>query len=818
MVRVLRFRPVFLALTLLGSVPTLSAQSLPVLPQGVTPQQAAQLLRQNPQAGMLVQNRLQNSGLSPDQVRLQLQQAGFPSNLLDQYLENDGSYTPTAPTATMLRALDLLGVSVYTYEGASEGDTVARNMGSDSLRYNAILDYERSRDNHLPLYGLDVFRKPTTQFEPVVTGPVSDDYVLGPGDVMVMVITGAVQTANVLEVTRDGFVVAPQVGQVYAANLTLGQFKDVLFQRARQVYSTISRAPDARSRFSVSVARLRRQIVRVIGEVSYPGEYSVSSAGGVLAALYNAGGLTRRGNFRNIEVRRGNEILAHVDLYDYLQSGRGPPNLSLQAGDIVFVPMAGPRVKLAGAVRRPAEYELKPGEGLADLLSMAGGPTPDAGQYGTTIDRIVPIEARDDAGGAHRIVSVDLSRVLAPGAAPVALSDGDSVTVPAATHVQRLTIAIDGAVWQPGRFQLDPGMRLSDLIAAAGGLKPDAYAGRVQIIRTASDSTLHMLAADLGASPPADPVLEERDRVTVYGRSDFITRRSIGVSGAVRAPGTFAFADSMTLTDAILMAGGLREDASLMEAEIGRMRRDPATGEEQRVVALRVPLDSNVVLDTTGYVRRPAGAQPAPTVYLEPYDQVFIRAVHGWEKPRIVTLTGEVRFPGEYALLRPEERLSDLIERAGGLTAEAYPGGVGFFRAPAGRVGVDLEHVLRDADFRDNFVLGAGDSINIPRFSPYVMVSGAVQSPTAVAYVHGRNARYYVDAAGGPTQSADNGRTYVQQPNGAVERGGTPEPGATVVVPAKNPGIPGGPSFLQVIAGLTQIIAAATTIVVVLRK
>ena len=284
-----------------------------------------------------------------------------------------------------------------------------------------------------------------------------------------------------------------------------------------------------------------------------------------------------------------------------------------------------------------------------------------------------------------------------------------------------------------------------------------------------------------------------------------------------RAGRHYAFRDSMTLRDAVLLAGGLRDEAYLLEAEVARIPEERQNGELARV--FRVPLDSSYVADPTSYVRRETGARVADTP-LQPYDNVYIRRVPGFDLARNVVLSGEVHFPGRYALQRRDERLLDVINRAGGLTDAAYVQGAQFYRAEgrAGRIGVNLERVLRDSTFRDNLILFAGDSLHVPQYQSVVIVEGAVNSPVAVAFVPRHGAGYYVDRAGGFARRADKGRTYVVQPNGAVERASARvQPGARVVVP-EVPADEAKTNWAGILSGVAQILTSALTIVLVVQR
>jgi protein involved in polysaccharide export with SLBB domain len=668
-----------------------------------------------------------------------------------------------------------------------------------------------------------VFRQATTQFQPVVTGPVPSSYRLGPGDELVLFLTGAVQLAHQLSVTQEGFVVIPDVGQISVNNLTMAQLEQLLRVRLAQSYSGIN---SGTTQFDISVSRVRINAIRVIGEVARPGSYPVAATASALSALYEAGGLTARSNFRDIQIRRGGELIASVDLYDYLVTGSVPAEIALSSGDIVFVPIRGPRIKVVGEMKRPAIYEARPGETLRDILNAAGGPTATAHLSNATLVRVLPPAQRLEAGRNRVVRTIDLAQILMDPDVSLPVADGDSLTVFPITSPRRDAVAIAGSVWQPGTYELTQGMRIWDLIVAAGGIRPETYAGRAQIVRIRSDSTRVMLGVALsedGMQPPLDNVLlRELDSITVYPRTDFRPERRIEVMGAVHYPGSYSYSDSMTLRDAILMSGGLRDDAYLLEAEVSRLPTAPSADGDTLATVLRVPLDSSYVFDPTSAVTRPVGRDTeTPDVLLSPHDHVVIRQQPGMEPQRVIDLTGEIRFPGSYTLLSKEERLLDVLDRAGGLTPQAYANGIRFIRAEgaAGRISIELPEVIRNPGHKDNLILAQGDSIHIPGFVPTVRVNGAVLSPnTSVAYVPGKNTDYYVESAGGYARRADKGRTYVSQPNGLIQKKGEdPEPGAVVVVPQKDPD-DRGINFAVLLGGIAQALTALTTVILLLDR
>src|SRR6059058_561702 len=354
-----------LLLWLLGVAAPCMAQK-PTLPPPSQAQGALQqAIQQNPGLADVIRQRLSQSGMTPDQVRARLQAAGYPPILLDAYL---GGATPgqaqPPPGLQEVAAIQALGLPTVAVQ--------VESLPVDTGLVNAAAR-EGAGGRRSAVFGVDVFRRTTTQFLPLLSGPVPPDYKLGPGDALVLILTGEVELAYTLQVTREGFILIPQVGQVFVSNLTLDQLRDVLYTRLGRVYSGVRRGAGAATRFDISVANVRANQVYVVGEVAQPGAYQISSLGTVLTALYAAGGVTGRANLRAVEVRRLGKPLATFDLYDYLLRGDTRNDVRLETGDVLFVAVHGVRARVTGAVRRPAIYEVKAGETLADLIRDAAG-------------------------------------------------------------------------------------------------------------------------------------------------------------------------------------------------------------------------------------------------------------------------------------------------------------------------------------------------------------------------------------------------------------------------------------------------------------
>ena len=816
-------------------VPTLvvlslaTAASLAAQQPAPTPEEARTLLETRPDLVARLQQQVGASGLTPNQIRTRLRAAGYPEDLLDRYLADaDSTTAATPPTDAVLDAVRTLGLVGSEQLDSLRALTDSALLVADSLRADSLA----SPEGELPIFGLDVFRRVSSEFRPDATGPVDDNYVLGPGDELVLILTGDVEAAYELGVTREGSLVIPQVGQLSVAGLTLAQLRDLLYTRLGRVYSGVRRGADATTKFQVTVTRLRTIQVFVAGEAARPGAYVVSGAGTALAALYQAGGPTANGTLRNIVIRRRGRTVDSLDVYDYLLRGDTSHDTRLESGDIVFVPVRGTRVKLTGRVVRPAIYELKTGETLRDAIRAGGGFEADALRSRVQIHRILPPADRGP-GGPDRVVIEVSSADLVDGFGPAfPLAPGDSVMVFAIAERRRRYVTVQGNVWVEGQIGYHAGMRLSQAIHLAGGPKPDVYLGRILVSRLRADSTRIQLRSAFRDSTGAvteDLALQDEDIIQVFSRTTFRPERYVAINGAVGRAGRLPYREGMTLRDAILQSDGLSEDAWLEQAEIARLPEDRSGG----VVAhtIRVPLDSTYLFDRgpdgkyLGPPGLPAPASGAPEILLEPYDNVLILRQPDWELQRSVVVSGQVKFPGRYALATRTERLTDLIVRAGGLTDEAYATGVEFHRGfnNQGRIGIDLPQVLEDPGFRDNLVLLSGDSIFIPEYNPVVEVKGAVNAPVAVAWVPGRNLEFYIQAAGGYSRDADRGRSYVIQPNGKVESVGRralvpdklPKPlaGAQLYVPEKPPEDKNNTA--QIFATVAQVLASVVTVIVV---
>jgi polysaccharide biosynthesis/export protein len=736
---------------------------------------------------------------------------------------------PTTPPA--LYGQPIRPCDDRTQQGQRQFDPRTETMllGRDSLdRVGALVD------SGFSVFGLEVFRNQSTQFDPNVAGPVDANYRLGPGDRLVLILTGDVEAAYDLPVTREGFVVVPQVGQLFVANLTMREFERLLYSRLSRVYSGVRADNRGTTRFSVNVARLRSNQVYVVGDVRRPGSFLVSSAGTALTALYAAGGPSLNGSLRRIEIRRAGRTVDSLDVYDYLVRGDASRDGRLQNGDFLFVPVHGPRVRILGEIVRPATYELKGYETLTDLLRYAGGFEANASRQRVLVERIVPPEERAQSGRDRISIDVSSAVLMSSTGPTIPLQDGDIVHVFPVAERMRNRVIVLGNVVQTGAQGMSPGMRLSDALRRAG-LKPDTYLGEVLVSRLRSDSSRMQLRATLADSTGAvvnDFALQEDDQIQVFSLTTFRPARYVSIGGAVRRSGRVLFREGMTLRDLVLLASGLAEGASLKEAEIARLPESRSGG--RTATTLRVPLDSTYLLERApdgryvGPPGIPVPAAGAPDVVLRPYDNVLILRQPDFALQRTVVIQGEVRYPGTYALTSKSERLSDLIKRAGGLTDEAYRDGITFSRREnaIGRVGVELSSAMRRYESPDNLILRDGDNISVPAYNAVVTIRGEVNAPSTVAYVRGKGIDYYIGAAGGATPKADESHAYVTQPSGKLETVRNhlllpahmpkPRPGSVVTVPVNDGAAKR--DTVALITGLAQIIGSAVAIIIAVTR
>ncbi len=675
---------------------------------------------------------------------------------------------------------------------------------------------EKPTASQQALFGADFFHLDGNLFSPTTYGPVPQDYLIGVGDQIVVDVWGEVEFRLERYVDRDGSIILPKGGRISCVNRTLAEVEQRVREALSRSYSGIDPRGDKGDTFvRVSLGNLRAIRVFVVGEARRPGAYELSSVATVLTALYAAGGPGDAGSLRDIRLVRGSETVAVLDLYDYLLSGRRQDDAILREGDTVFIPPRGATVQILGAVRRPMRYELRDGETVRDLIRYAGGLTADAVTGLVHVERIIPPERRRPNAPDREQIDWDLTAKR-----KYHLRDGDVVRVDRIPDRLENWVRVEGNVKRPGRYAWREGMTLADLVGLAGGPWDDTLFERALLDRIDPDGTYRAREVPLGdilAGKAAAPELQPRDVLRVLSRWDVQDRFQVGISGAVRRPGRFQWRAGMTLRDLILKAGGLAESADLLHAEVSRLSReavtdrDTAVPPERTIDLIEVELGEDWLTDTGRFE-------------LQPHDQVAIRKLPWWQLPRTVVVQGEVMYPGVYTLQGPDERLSSVIARAGGLKPTAYVPGARLVRGKddVGNVALDMGRALEKPGSTDDIFLEDGDRIIVPPVPYTVKVTGAVGFPTSIVWRKGLSLGDYVTRAGGWADQADKWKTHVVYPNGMskpIRRiWNDPEvlPGSTIVVPVKRP--QEGTTKLETMKEIASILASVATVWLVIDR
>lgn len=651
----------------------------------------------------------------------------------------------------------------------------------------------RGSASSLPAFGYNVFTYSPTTFQPSLNVPTPTNYVIGPGDEIVISLWGETQLVQDLFVSKNGDIYIPNVGLVTVNGLTMGQLRERLYDRLSKVYSSLMPGANglARTHLNVSTGQLRSVKIYVLGEVAKPGGYTLPALSSAFTALYYSGGPTINGTLRDVEVVRDGKAVARIDLYNYLIKGDQSEDIRLNDGDIVFVPPAGKRVAITGSVFRPAIYELKKGETLSDLLKYASGLNFNAYYQTIHIDRVIPFNQRADY--ENNILSLDLnfSSAAALDSSDFKLDDGDVVTIPTINNMPQNKVTISGDVRQPGVYELTPGMTVRDLIVSADSLFPDAFMNKATLVRTLPSEKKEVIAFNLAKAMSGDPannvLLENRDVVQIYKDNTFFPTRAVSIAGEVNKPGSYPRLRNMTLTDLIIDAGGLTELATTKNIEITRMD----------TVSSYIYAQKYTVSLPSDYWNVPREKD----FKLQDYDRVLVLPDSAKKFPQTVAVSGEVAFPGTYTILTRGEKLSDFIKRAGGLKSNAYTEGMyvvrknsvlsvlksiaipdtAFFANYQGeplinrsqfnnefgdRIPILWKRVENNPSSIYNVPLDPGDVIVVPKDPHTVTVAGDVGLPSTVPYKEGEGPGYYIKQAGGYTPTSGNGKEIVILPNG----------------------------------------------------
>ena len=652
----------------------------------------------------------------------------------------------------------------------------------DSLPYGTRSDTSR----RLRVFGASLFENANLSFEPNLRIATPRNYIVGPDDEISIDVSGASSDSFKLRVSPEGTVKVPNIQPIFVSGLTIEQAEQRIIARLRKAGYQGLGVPGSGTSANVALTSIRSIRVTLVGEVVRPGTYTISSLGSAFNALYLAGGPNpETGSFRKISVIRGNRVVRTIDLYDFVLRADQRDNIRLQDQDVIRVADYDTRVELTGQVRRPAIFEMLPGETLKTLLSFAGGFGDDAYRASITLRRNTSRE--------RRIVTIGEDQIA--GFVP---ERGDNYFVGKILERYENRVQIAGAVMRPGDYALEPGLEtVRQLIGRAEGLSKDAFTNRATIIRERPDQDRENISFDLGKlmrGEIADIPLLRQDSLTVLSIRNLRENYYITIDGAVNRPGTIPYVSNMSVADLIAQVGGFQEGATPNRIEVARRSRQDSVGVRTKTLEMyQFALDRD--LQVTPLETPPAtgtGANPT-TFRLQPFDIVYVRTSPNYESQRQVYIAGEVLHPGSYAIASRQERIADVIRQAGGLRPGAYMAGAQYKRA--GQViGSDLRRILDNPGAEENLLLGDGDTLFIPRQSEIVGIQGAVLNPSSISYKRGYTFSDYISEAGGYTDNARNKKAYIVYPNGKKARTHRfafirfrprVQPGSTIVVPFK---------------------------------
>lgn len=654
------------------------------------------------------------------------------------------------------------------------------------------------------IFGASLFQNDKLSFEPNMRIATPKNYQIGPDDELDIHIFGDVLDNFKVTVSPEGTVKILNLSPIYVNGLSIDVASERIISRLRQLYQGLNK-PGSGSSAQVTLSGVRSIRVTLTGEVNFPGSYTVSSLATVFNALYMAGGPNRNGSFRNIRVIRDNKVIRTLDLYDFLLRADQKDNIRLNDQDIIRVGDYENRVELIGEVKRPYIYELTKTESFKDLLRYAGGFTEKAYTYTINVRRNTSREIK------LLNISQDEVETFLP-------NNGDAFTVGTIIERYENRVEVQGAVFRPGNYAIEAGLTtIKELIKKTEGLREDAFLNRATLTRRKENYDPEVLSIDLGKilrGEAADIPLQREDVLQVYSIGNLREKRSVNIVGEVNAPGEFDFKEGMKVADLILQAKGLKESASYAHLELARriISHGNADPQAAKIEIISFSIDGSLKISDEGN-----------QMALQPFDIVSIRKAPNYEEQRSVKVLGMVNFPGSYAIQNNKQRISDIIERAGGLRTEGYLEGGKLLRGTT-TVGVNLKEVLDNPSSQENLQLMQGDELTIPRLLQTVKLTGAVQNPLAVSYKEDFTLNEYIAQAGGYTVNANRKKMYVTYANGVsnqirkfliFKKNPRIEPGSEIVIPSFPENRKKGLSAAEAI-GLTSSLVSVSIAIITL--
>jgi len=663
--------------------------------------------------------------------------------------------------------------------GISKNADKTLEKNSDSGRKQESIKNLKVKDSaNALIFGSELFDNPTLNFEPDLKMATPMNYVLGPGDEIQVTVYGVQEYNGNLPVSVEGKISIEYVGQIAISGMTIEAATQKIKAAVARVYSTVR---SGQSQVSVSLGKIRTIKITVVGG-KQPGNYSISSLATVYNALHLAGGPGKNGSYRNIELIRNNRVFRNIDIYRFLVKGDQSDNVSLKENDVIRIPAYTQRVTVEGEVKRPGIFEMKRGEKFSDLLNFASG----FNEFAYTAS----VNVLQKTGKEFKVHDINENEYNS-----YQPQSGDVFRITKILNRFENRIKIEGAVFRPDYYSYTEGMRISDLITRAEGLKEDAYSKRARIIRLKTDLTTEIVNVDLGAALSgdlnADVQLKREDIITVYSILDFREEYKVTIDGEVKNPGEYEYFENLTLNDLVVQVGGLTGSAS-KRVEIARMVKsdviDDADPKRIELVELEITADNN---------------EQIKNFVLKPFDVINIRKMAVYEKPQMVTVRGAVGYPGKYVLANKKETVYNVVMRAGGLTSIANLDGMKIKRPikqeeiekiesvdlnlakndtlkeklakklkedlKFATIPVDWEKIVKDKNHYSNVTLFPGDEIEVAVYNEGVKVTGNVLLTSEIPYRSGKGFKYYLSAVGGVDSKGWKRKAYIIYPNGKAD-------------------------------------------------
>ena len=750
--------------------------------------------------------REQKAGSSQSQIVTKLMQKGVKieqiRRLRNQYSKqiNKSGLSSKADAAvsdveSRMRQAEGKKQEVTTAKSGTESETNNEADVTYAEVQGNIKQAESEASQIKNVFGRNIFNNRLLSFEPSMNIATPPNYVLGPGDHIIIDIYGASQKAVTAQVSPEGKVTLPGVGPIKVSGMTVAAAQEQIRKTLGSRYSS--------SQLSLSLGQTRSMTVNVMGEVKVPGTYTLSAFSTVFHALYMAGGINDIGTLRNIKVFRNGRQITVVDVYEYILNGRLAGNIRLMENDVIVVGPYDCLVGIEGNVKRPMFYEMRPTESVGTVLKYAGGFTGDAYKKAVRLMR-----KTGDRFTVHNVEEFDMNTFK--------LNDGDAISVDGILNRFDNMVEIKGAVFRPGKFQLGKNITsVRSLIEAADGVTEDAFTAHAVLHRMRLNRTLEVISVDVAgilSGSVADIPLQNEDVLFIPTESDRMNERTLTIQGEVISPGTYEYAENTTIEDLVLQAGGLTDAASTTKVDVSRRILDPKAKEGSSTISktYTFELKDGFVIDGQ------------PGFILEPYDIVQVRRSPTYMEPRNIFIEGEVQFGGVITLSTKNQRLSDAIKAAGGFTEEAYVKGARLVRTVTEdernraedlmrqikntgdqkdsiqtsqlnlfktyTVGINLDKAIENPGGDYDLVLRDGDRIIVPEYNGTVKISGNVQFPNTVAFNEKKGYKWYINKAGGFGNRAKKSKTFIIYQNGTmaeVGRNTKVEPGCEIVVPTK---------------------------------